>query len=77
MNADGTGRVQVTDNSVFEATGTWSLDGTKIVFQRLVPGGQQLWIMNADGTDQTQLTPPPGRGSTCFRSGDVCASKAA
>ena len=61
MNADGTGRVQVTDNSVFEATGTWSLDGQKIVFQRNVPGqGQQLWIMNADGTGQTQLTLPPG-----------------
>jgi TolB protein len=55
MNADGMGRVRLTDNSVFEATGTWSLDGTKIVFQRNV-GGQQLWIMNADGTDQTQLT---------------------
>ena len=61
MNADGTGRVQLTDNSVFEATGTWSLDGQKIVFQRNVPGqGQQLWIMNADGTGQTQLTFPPG-----------------
>jgi Tol biopolymer transport system component len=60
MNADGAGRVQLTDNSVFEATGTWSLDGTKIVFQRNVPGGQQLWIMDADGTDQTQLTVPPG-----------------
>ena len=60
MNADGTGRVQLTDNAVFEATGSWSLDGSKIVFQRLVPGGQQLWIMNADGTQQTQLTFPPG-----------------
>lgn len=60
MNADGTGRVQLTDNAVFEATGSWSLDGSKIVFQRLVPGGQQLWIMNADGTQQTQLTLPPG-----------------
>jgi TolB protein len=60
MNADGTGRVQLTDNSVFEATGTWSLDSTKIVFQRQAPSGQQLWIMNADATDQTQLTFPPG-----------------
>jgi TolB protein len=61
MDADGTGRVQLTDNSVFEATGTWSLDSQKIVFQRLVPGGQQLWIMNAgDGSDTTQLTFLPG-----------------
>jgi Tol biopolymer transport system component len=46
---------------LFEATGTWSLDGKKIVFQRQmgVPRNQQLWIMNADGTDETRLTFPP------------------
>jgi Tol biopolymer transport system component len=38
-------------------------DGKKIVFSRLVPdpdptkpGRQQVFTMNADGTDQTQLT---------------------
>ena len=60
IEADGTGRVQLTDNAVFDGTGSWSLDGSRIVFQRLVPGGQQLWIMNADGTQQTQLTLSPG-----------------
>ena len=31
--------------------------GNKILYQRPLPGqGQQIWLMNADGTDQTQLT---------------------
>jgi Tol biopolymer transport system component len=34
-----------------------SLDGNKILYQRPLPGhGQQIWIMDADGQNQTQLT---------------------
>ena len=36
---------------------SWSPDGTKIAFQR--QGG--IWTMNADGTNQTQLTDPRPR----------------
>jgi Tol biopolymer transport system component len=47
----------------------WSPDGNKIVFQRTLPGadGQlsdgndEIYVMNADGTDQTRLTYYPGR----------------
>jgi TolB protein len=61
MNADGSGLVQLTDNSVADLTATWSPDGQQIVFHRLVAGqGQQLFTMRADGTQQTQLTSPPG-----------------
>ena len=60
MNADGTGLMQLTDNAVFDGTPTFSPDGEQILFHRTVgaPGGgnQQLFIMNADGTQQTQLT---------------------
>jgi TolB protein len=61
MNADGSGVTQLTDNvGTFEGTPTFSPDGEQIVFIRTVgvPGGgnQQLHIMNADGTQQTQLT---------------------
>jgi TolB protein len=56
MNADGTNFVQLTDNSVFDGTPTFSPDGQKIVFHR----GPAIWMMNADGSGQVQLTFPPG-----------------
>ena len=60
MNGDGTGLMQLTDNSTFDGYPTFSPDGQQILFHRTVgvPGGgnQQLFIMNADGTQQTQLT---------------------
>ena len=59
MNADGTNFAQLTDNAVFEGTPTFSPNGQKIVFHRS-PAPQQMWMMNADGTGQTQLTFPPG-----------------
>jgi TolB protein len=67
INADGTNRVQLTDNSVGDLTPTFSPDGRQIVFQRILPaqGPQQFTIpstLNADGTlpTATQLTGPPG-----------------
>jgi len=56
MNADGTGVTQLTTSLAFEGTPTFSPDGEQIVFGRQVSGAQQLFIMNADGTDQRQLT---------------------
>ena len=60
MNADGSGRVQLTNNSVPDLTPTWSPAGQHILFHRTVgapsSGNQQLFIMKADGTQQTQLT---------------------
>jgi len=61
MNADGNNQVRLTNNTVQDLTPTFSPDGEKIVFHRgsmSVP--QQIWIMNADGTGQTQMTFPPG-----------------
>jgi len=34
----------------------WSPDGTKIVFRRPVSGNYELYVMNADGTNQVRLT---------------------
>jgi Tol biopolymer transport system component len=59
MNADGTNLVRFTNNVVFDGTPTFSPDGQKIVFHR-APAPQQMWMMNADGSAQTQLTFPPG-----------------
>jgi TolB protein len=56
MNADG-GLAQLTDNSVGDVTPTFSPDGQQIVFARNVPNQQQqLFIMNANGTQQTKVT---------------------
>ena len=60
MNADGSDRRRLTDNTVLDATATFSPDGQQIVFHRPVAGRFQLWLMNADGTGQTQLTNTPG-----------------
>jgi len=59
MNADGSDRRQLTNNTLNDGGATFSPDGQQIVFQR-GGGGQQLWMMNTDGTGQTQLTFPPG-----------------
>jgi TolB protein len=65
MDAAGTNQVQLTNNATLDATPTFSPDGQRILFHRLVAPGptQQLWVMNADGTGQTQLTTPPGFNS--------------
>jgi TolB protein len=60
MNADGTGLVQLTDNTVNDATATFSPDGQQIIFHRPVAGRPQLWLMNADGSGQVQLTNTAG-----------------
>ncbi len=63
MNADGTNPVRLTDNSQNEGRPVFSPDGTKIVFSRRDPNAADLslrrldiYVMNADGTDQTRLT---------------------
>jgi TolB protein len=69
MNADGSDVQQLTNegDAVSDLTATWSPDGQQILYHRrgaVTPAyptpGQQLFVMNADGTNQTQLTFPPG-----------------
>jgi hypothetical protein len=67
MKADGTDQTQLTFNSVLDGTPTWSPEGLKspdgekvqkILFARGAAGVAQLWLMNADGTDQKPLGIP-------------------
>jgi Tol biopolymer transport system component len=63
MNADGTNPVQLTDNNLLEGRPVFSPDGTKIVYSRRgLPGTPasvrqlDIYVMSADGTQQTRLT---------------------
>jgi dipeptidyl aminopeptidase/acylaminoacyl peptidase len=71
MNADGTGRVRLTETSVRDrleqmanghlpqswnnAAPAWSPDGSQIVFLTDRSGQWEIWMMNADGSNQHPL----------------------
>jgi Tol biopolymer transport system component len=61
MNADGSGRRQVTKTSVAEQEPGWSPDGTRLVyasnsFDKDRQTDLEIWTINADGTGRRQLT---------------------
>jgi Tol biopolymer transport system component len=63
MNADGSNETGLTDNDEpYEVTSSWSPDGTQIVFQvnpaagTPIPTSNDIWRIDADGTDEVHLT---------------------
>jgi TolB protein len=61
MDANGNNRRQLTQTPQSEGTPIWSPDGRKILFSRQFGvGSYDLFVMNADGTGETQLTTTPG-----------------
>ncbi len=63
VNADGSGLIQITNTpGVTEVDPTWSPDGQRIAYSVLAQfdncnwGDFDLWVMNADGTNPTQVT---------------------
>jgi Tol biopolymer transport system component len=52
INADGTNRVGVTNDSQFDWQPAWSPDGSRIAFVR----DADVFTMNADGTNLVRLT---------------------
>jgi Tol biopolymer transport system component len=79
---DGSGLKRLTDAPGYDAEGAYSPDGTKIVFCSLrnaEPGKRletdpsffgEIYIMNADGSDQRRLTSTPGYDGGPFFSPD-------
>ena len=50
MNADGSGKVQLTETPKNEFNAIWHPDGEQIVYISSASGSLQAWVMNADGT---------------------------
>jgi WD40 repeat protein len=57
INVDGTGLQRLTTAS--GEYPTWSPDGTRIAFATARDGNYEIYVMNADGTDQRRLTNNP------------------
>jgi len=56
-NLDGSGLVQLTNNTAHEGHPNWSPDGTRITFDRQWPGQDiEIMVMNADGSGVHALT---------------------
>ncbi len=60
VNFDGTGMKRLTESPGYDAEGSYSPDGTHIVFTSMRDGDPDIYVMKADGTDVRQITNVPG-----------------
>lgn len=56
---DGNNVVRLTNNEYYDAEVAYSPDASKILFGRQIDGMMDLWLMEPDGSNQTQLTHTP------------------
>lgn len=55
-NTDGTNEIQLTSGPYINMTGSFSPDGTKIVYTAGTSGFSEVYIMNVDGSNKTNLS---------------------
>jgi Tol biopolymer transport system component len=56
LNLDNSGLTRLTFGATTsDGLPSWSTDGSQVVFQSRRDGNVQLYVMNADGTEQTRL----------------------
>jgi dipeptidyl aminopeptidase/acylaminoacyl peptidase len=56
MNADGSGKTNLTQHEAEDVQPRWSPDGTQIVFTSERDGNSDIFLMNADGSNVRNLT---------------------
>jgi subtilisin family serine protease len=56
INIDGTGLTQLTNIHAAEPDPAWSPEDTKIAFTSYLENDPQIWVMAADGSNQSRLT---------------------
>jgi Tol biopolymer transport system component len=67
---DGTNLKRLTDAPGYDAEGSYSPDGTRIVFTSFRDGDAEIYIMNADGRNPRRITRTPGYDGGPFFSPD-------
>ncbi|HEX5014419.1 MAG TPA: hypothetical protein VFV72_09710 [Candidatus Limnocylindrales bacterium] len=58
MRPDGSGRIQLTNDSKLDSGPALSADGTRLIFERTDPaaGNAEIWVVDADGTNAMPIT---------------------
>jgi dipeptidyl aminopeptidase/acylaminoacyl peptidase len=59
MNADGSGRINLTNHPAEDFDADWSVDGRRLAFTTTRSGGGDIYVMNPDGSGQTNLSDHP------------------
>ena len=57
---DGSNLVRLTDTPGYDAEGSYSADGTQIIFTSFRDGDAEIYIMDADGKNPRRITRSPG-----------------